>query len=233
MEEASNNKTWYARIDNVFWRSLLSPFCICFKHKVEFFVWIMFVIFAGQLGTIINIIKRWVFGGWELLPSFGPDSASGSFYTFALVLIASLVAPVFLRFVKKESPEYRNISIVFVTLLIFSLVLCAIFYSFATKDMNSVDFSKLTNGNMHTDWKQLVFFCLSIVFAWYSFGLSLSPSHEADLKLDYQELDDKTREGLSGTLKPNKPADVDTSKADATDPATKPVSNPKYQDLKV
>lgn len=170
---------------------------------MESFIWIMFVIFAGQLGTIINVIKRYIFGDWEFLPSFGPDTAAGSFYTFALVLTASLVAPIFWRFIKKEEPEYRNISIIFVTLLIFLILLCAVFYSFATNDINSVDFSKLRNENIVIDWKQLIFFGLSLLLAWYSFGLSLLPTHESELQLDdYQSKDDKEREKLSKSVNP-------------------------------
>ena len=33
----------------------------------------MFVIVAGQLGTIINIIRRWVFGDWDFFPALGPE----------------------------------------------------------------------------------------------------------------------------------------------------------------
>ena len=38
-----------------FWGSILGPFLICFKHGSEFFIWALFVIVAGQLGTIINL----------------------------------------------------------------------------------------------------------------------------------------------------------------------------------
>lgn len=202
--EESKKKKWYAKIKNNFLRALISPFCVCFDHKVESFIWLMFVIVAGQLGTIINVSKRWVFGDWDICASLGPDTASGSFYTFALVLIASLIGPIFIRFIKKEEPEYRSISAVYLTLLVFSLILCAVFYSFSTNDFNSIDYSQLKDENMPIDGKQLFFFLLSIVLAWYSFGLTHLYLHEEELKLDdYLEAENNTCNVLSSQVSAN------------------------------
>ena len=63
-------KKWLDRtLDNLhgFWGSIIGPFLICFKHGSEFFIWALFVIVAGQLGTIINIINRFVFQGWKFI----------------------------------------------------------------------------------------------------------------------------------------------------------------------
>lgn len=194
-------KPWYAQIKSNFWRAAISPFFICWDrgHSVETFVWLMFAIIAGQLGTIINLIQRWIFGEWDFQVALAPDTASGSFYTFALVLFASLVGPWFIRIVKKEKPEYRPIVIVFVTILIFLLLLCAVFYSAATQNVNITGFEGKTNGDMHLDIKQFAFFVLAIICAWYSYGLFLSREHENILNLDYQAADDEGRNRLSGT----------------------------------
>lgn len=230
---------WYSKIKSNFWRSVISPFCICWEYKVESFIWMMFVIVAGQLGTIINLIRRWGFGDWAFLPALGPDSASGSFYTFALVLIASLLASIFIRFIKKETPEYRNISAVYLTILIFSLVICAIFYSFATNDFESIDFSKLGNKDMSVDWKQLVFFILSIIFAWYSFGLTHLCFHEDSLHLDdYQEMDDNSRNELSKKISSREntqsPSTASSeNETDTHDSLQEPSSTTKYGGLNV
>lgn len=211
-QDTSKPKSWYLRLKSDFLRSVVAPFCICAKHPVEWFLWLMFVIIAGQLGTIINVIQRWVFNGWDFLPAFCPDSASGSFYTFALVMIASLIGPIFIRFANKGKPEYRPITIVYVTILIFSLLFCGLYYSFASQVPNLTDFSKLHNNEISVDTKQLVFFLLAIVFSWYSFGLSLMPIHETDAHLDkdYQKEDDSERNELSDKLtqkdKPSKEA---------------------------
>lgn len=213
-QEPTKPKSWYLRIKSDFLRSIVAPFCICSKHAVEWFLWLMFVVIAGQLGTIINVIQRWVFGGWDFMAAFCPDSTSGSFYTFALVMIASLIGPIFIRFVNKGKPEYRPITIVYVTILIFSLLFCGLYYSFATQEPNMTDFSGLHNKDISVDVKQLVFFVLAIVFSWYSFGLSLMPIHEEDALLDkdYQSMDDKDRNDLSGKIsKPVNPSGKNAS----------------------
>lgn len=200
--DKENHKPWYANIESKFLRSIVSPFCICChkKHAVETFVWVMFVLVASQLGTIINLIKRWIFGGWDFQVALAPDSASGSFYTFSLVLMASLVGPWFIRIVKREKPEFRSQVIVFETILIFLILLCAVFYSFATQDVSLESLSKMHNCDMKLDGKQFFFFLIAIVCACYSYGLSLSLEHEDMLNLDFQEEDDKNRNELSGRV---------------------------------
>lgn len=201
-QDTQDPKSWYLRLRSDFLKAIIAPFCICSKHLVECFLWLMFTIIAGQLGTIINVVQRWVFGDWEFLPAFCPDSASGSFYTFALVMIASLIGPIFIRFVNKDKPEYRPITFVYVTILIFSLLFCGLYYSFATQNPVMPDFSQMHNDQISVDLKQLVFFVLAILFSWYSFGLSLMPKHESEacLDKDYQKENDKERNELSGQV---------------------------------
>lgn len=79
-QDPTKPKPWYLRIKSDFLRSIFAPLFICSKHAVEWFLWLMFVVIAGQLGTIINVIQRWLFGGWDFMTAFCPDSASGSFY---------------------------------------------------------------------------------------------------------------------------------------------------------
>ena len=57
-----------------FIRAILNPIYICKFHKVKTFLWFMFVIVAGQLGTIINIIQRTVFDNWPIGKALIPDS---------------------------------------------------------------------------------------------------------------------------------------------------------------
>lgn len=156
-----------------FWGSVFVPFIVCFKHGIDFFLWIMFVFLAGQLGTIINIVNRTLFQGWNLSQALYPDSVSGSFYTYALVLIASLIAPLFARIKNNKKPVFRSMSVVFVTLMIFALIMCAVFFSFASQDVRSVNYEDFKLLAITCDVKQLIFFILAIVFAWYAFGLSL------------------------------------------------------------
>lgn len=185
----NSEKLKSSRINNTFLRVILAPFETLLFHKLELFLWFAFVIVAGLLGVIINIIKRWIFDGWDFFVALGPDSAAGSFYTFSLVMISSLIYPLFSRFIKSEKPEYRKIHIVFITILIFTLLFCGIYYSFSTLNQPMEAYDGLHNNEMHIDYSQSFFFVLVIIFSVYSFGLTLIGQHEEELHLsdDYLE----------------------------------------------
>lgn len=184
---------YFAKRNSKFWGSLFVPFIVCFKHKVDFFLWGMFVIVAGQLGTIINVVNRTLFQNpdWSFPQALYPDSVFGSFYTYALVLIASLIAPLFTRIKYGKKPEFRSMTIVFTTLLIVTLVLCAVFFSFASQDIRSVKYEDFSQLPLSVDVKQLIFFVLSILFAWYAFGLSLMVQNNEGKELDDTYLKDE------------------------------------------
>lgn len=185
----NSEKLKSSRINNTFLRAILAPLETLLFHKVELFLWFSFVIVAGLLGVIINIIKRWIFDGWDFFVALGPDSAAGSFYTFSLVMISSLIYPLFSRFIKSEKPEYRKIHIVFITILIFTLLFCGIYYSFSTLNQPIGAYERLHNNDMRIDYTQSFFFVLVIIFSVYSFGLTLIGQHEDELHLsdDYLE----------------------------------------------
>lgn len=185
----NSEKLKSSRIYNTFLRAILAPLETLLFHKLELFLWFAFVIVAGLLGVIINIIKRWIFDGWDFFVALGPDSAAGSFYTFSLVMISSLIYPLFSRFIKSEKPEYRKLHIVFITILIFTLLFCGIYYSFSTLNQPIRAYERLHNNDMRIDYSQSFFFVLVIIFSVYSFGLTLIGQHEDELHLsdDYLE----------------------------------------------
>lgn len=185
MSKKNKNKKlpFYYRIKCTFWRALIAPFCMCKEHKLQFFLWVMFIVVASQLGTIISLIQRVVFGDWQIRQALCSDSVSGNFYTFSLVLIASLLAPLFSKIIEDKKYNYRSIGIVFTTLLIFSLIFCAVFFASSTHDITFYDYRKISPTDIHVDWYQLGFFILTILFAWYSFGFSKLIHHEDLLNL--------------------------------------------------
>jgi hypothetical protein len=175
---------WLSERENKLWGSLLIPYVVCFKYKVEFFLWIVFIVVAGQLGTIINVVNRKFFMNWDWNLVLYPDSVFGSFYTYALVLIASLIVPLFTRIRNDNKPRFRSMTIVFTTLLIFVLILCAVFFSFASQETKSVNYNDFQNLQITVDVKQLVFFSLSIILAWYAFGLTLMVQNNEGREFD-------------------------------------------------
>ena len=180
-------KRWLDRtLENLhgFWGALFGPFLICFKYASEFFIWAMFILVAGQLGTIINIINRFFFQGWSFSEALYPDSATGNFYTYSLVLIASIVGPIFTRIKNDEKPLFSAISMVFSTILIFVMILCAVFYSNASIQIPVLDYFSFKGKVSSLDIKQFVFFLFAVVFAWYAYGFSLMIKHQELLQLD-------------------------------------------------
>ncbi len=185
--QGEKDKKWLdKKLENLhgFWGSLIGPFLICFKHCSEFFIWAMFIIVAGQLGTIINIINRFVFQGWSLAEALYPDSATGNFYTYALVLIASLIGPLFTRIKNNVKPMFSTISISFSTILIFAMILCAVFFSNASQNISSLNYESFKGNEFVLDVKQFVFLVLSIIFAWYAYGFSLMVTNGELVQLD-------------------------------------------------
>lgn len=172
-----------AKIKSPFWRALFAPFEAFRFHKLELFIWFAFVLVASLLGVIINLIKRVGFDGWNICVALGPDSAAGSFYTFSMVMFSSLIYPLFSRFISGDKPEYRRIHIAYITVLIFVMLFCGVYYSFSTLDQPMVDYSKLHKSDMEFDCPQFFFFILALVFSVYSFGLTLIGQHEDVLHL--------------------------------------------------
>lgn len=147
------------------------PFLMLFKYRSDTILWFLFVILGGQLGTFINIVNRWWFQGYSFKAAIYPDSIFGNFYTYALVLIASLIHPLLIRIKNNETPIFRTITTLYSSLLIFFLIFTAVFFSFSSQQNGIID---LTNTkHLILDTKQFFIFITAIGLAIYSHGLSL------------------------------------------------------------
>lgn len=174
----------------VFLKGLIGPFEVCRYHKVDTFIWFMFTLVASQLGTIINVINRVVFMGWDFQVALCPESASGTFYTFALVMISSLLCPLFMSIIRAERPTFNKLRMVFVTILFFLLIMAAVLYAFSTQNIDVCDYSKLKNKDVVPDLLQLAFFIITVLAAIYAFGLTHLPEHKEEYAIlsdEYQE----------------------------------------------
>lgn len=207
ISDHSNLISWLENRSN-FTKGIIGPFVVCCKKPVEFFLWFMFVIVAGQLGTIINVVKRCLFDGQSLSVALCPDSMAGNFYTFSLVLLSSLLGPLFVRMFHKEQPEFRGVSIIFVTIQFFAILLCAVFFSFATQNVMFVDYKNLTSEMVVADVPQIMFFILAVTFACYSFGLQYLNEFSVfnSLDEDYRKKEDAEKKKMK--------AEMDTIKDD-------------------
>lgn len=173
-------------------KALKEPYLVLFKekHRLAVFLWFLFTIFAAQIGTIVNLIKHVLFTeqgsankDWLTLvqESLYMDSQSGSFYTFSIVLTASVLSPLFIKLVEYDV-HFRKLKVLSIVLSIFTLFFGGIFYSFSTLDNRN--YSKLANSEFFVDKWQLLFFVVAILIALYSYGLTrmdLDPKSHTEL----------------------------------------------------
>lgn len=172
---------------NKIWLSIIAPFKVIGHHKHDFLLWFIYVVVAGLLGIIINVVKLWIFDGEGFQKSLTYDSQSGSFYTFSLVICASLIWPIFKSLTSKEQPEYFLIRTILLTILIFTDLFCAIFYAFSNINSHKC-FFRLRDEWYPIDLPQLVFFLIAIMCSIYSFGLSYLPKHSDKYKVSDEHL---------------------------------------------
>lgn len=149
-------------------RYVIDPFKIIKENKLEFFIWFVFTIFAGQLGILANIIIRYFSYSLPISQSIYLDSISGSFYTYAIAIAASALGPLFANFIKNKKPEFTSIKIVSIIFVMFFLVLSGIIY--AAVQMKSLS-STLINFKLTIDWPQLIVYILSIFIGLYTYCL--------------------------------------------------------------
>lgn len=174
--------------------AIKEPYKVIFKerHRMSALLWFLFTIFAAQIGTIINLINHVIFSEeraagrdwWDLVQeSLCMDSISGSFYTFSIVLTASVLSPLFIKFVE-SGVHFRKLKVLTIVVSIFTLFFGGIFYSFST--IGTRDYTQLQKVDINVDSWQLLFFIAAILIAMYSYGLS-----RMDLEAStYPNLDD-------------------------------------------
>lgn len=178
-------------------KQIIEPLKVIKIEKNYFILWFVFTVFAGQIGTITNIILRGNFKGYSIAESLLLDSNSGSFYTYAIALFASTLGLLFVNIIERNPTKFKSFKIFLLVLTIFSLFFAGIYYSTSTiKSIN--DFSQIHTA-IKIDWPQLIFLVLSIIFAVYTFSITrLDLNYERFKHLDdnYAEKDDENVDKL-------------------------------------
>lgn len=191
-------------------KGIFVPFLTLFHRKflVRTFLWFVFSVGFSLIGTIINVIKFAVFNipqidkapsslGERILTSIYLDSKSGTFYTFSIVLAASILYPLFESFIKHEW-HYTYLRVITIIVAILVLVFGGVFYSFST-----ISLPQIGNGvsRLCLDKCQLVFFLLAILVAAYSYGLGLMKEDDNHPELDdYADKDDREMKALAAKV---------------------------------
>lgn len=171
---------------------IFDPFKVIKNDKLEFFIWFVFTIFAGQLGILANIIIRYFSHSIPVSQSIYLDSAAGSFYTYAIAIAASALGPLFANFIKNKKPEFTSLKIVSIILVIFFLVLSGVIYA-------AVQIKSLTSEPLSLDLvldvPQFTIYVLAIFIGLYTYCLLKISSP------DYSHLDDSFNEQDDATVK--------------------------------
>lgn len=165
------------------WSYLIRPYkdLLHGKNFSALVLWFVFTIFAAQIGTLINIIKHGIFHDGKIRPpdfnlwrSIGEsiylDSKSGSFYTFAIVLVASVLSPLFIQLLDESELHFKKMKIFTIVISIFTLFFGGVFYSFSTLRTDVYD--TLRHVEFAWDKSQTFFFVFSIMVASYAFALT-------------------------------------------------------------
>lgn len=175
------------------WQSFCAPFKVMPYHKHDLCLWFIYVLFASLLGVVINVVKRCVFDGQNFQEALTYDSQAGSFYTFSLVICASLIWPIFKSITSKEKPEYSLIRTIVLTILIFTDLFCAIFYAFSSIHPHKC-YLQICPDWHPLDILQLLFSLIAVALSFYSFGLTYLHEHTAEFRVTDDHLRNENKE---------------------------------------
>lgn len=141
------------------------PFKVIRENKSDFLIWFLFTILTGQFGILANFIVRYYTSETSLTHSIYIESTNGSFYTFSIALIASLLGPIFLNFIRSDRIQFRTLKTFTIIIAIFYLFITGIIYTSIQSKSSSV----LSFDNFNLDITQTVIYIFGIAFASYGY----------------------------------------------------------------
>lgn len=161
---------------------IVDPFTVIKHNKADFCIWFIFTIFAGQLGIILNIVIRKYSYNTSLSHSIYLDSITGSFYTFVIATVASMLGPLFINIVNSERLKFKILKVLATIVTIFTLFFTGVIYS-VTQSKNN---PSLENIKIKIDSTQLAIYIFSIFVCIYAYSLIKLDDHQKK----YGHLDD-------------------------------------------
>jgi hypothetical protein len=170
------------------------PFKVIIERKGEFLIWFLFTIITGQIGIIANFIVRYYTNDTPISHSLYEDSINGSFYTFSIALVASLLGPMFINFINSKKLQFRTLKTFTIITAIFFLFITGLIY--ASIQANSS--LQLTDIVLKIDKTQLVIYALALILVSYGYCILRLESSGLDFHfIDdpiFSEMDDKNVE---------------------------------------
>jgi hypothetical protein len=161
---------------------LTEPFKVVSEKKEHFLIWFLFTIVAGQIGIIANIIVRYYANATPITNSIYLESSNGSFYTFSIVLVASILGPLFINLINSEKLKFRTLKTFTIIIAGFFLLVTGIIYA----AVQSQHTNQILAKSFVIDWTQLLTYFISIALVSYGYCI-LRLEHSS---LDFSNIDD-------------------------------------------
>lgn len=179
---------------------LITPLKTIGDSGIEFTVWFLFTVLAGQLGIIFNIIYRSIFSSYSLEQAIYMDSINGSFYTYSIALLATSIGIIFVNFFENRVIQFKVVKIFTLMTVLFSWLFASIFYAYSQSKETPINFE---NISFQIDKAQSFFFLFSIFIAIYAFSvikLELNAQKYSALETEsYAKQDDEQVERLNSS----------------------------------
>jgi hypothetical protein len=107
MKKKNKNLTLYKKLHRLFF----SPFSVIRERPSIFMIWLLFTVAAGQFGIFANIIIRYYTTDLPVLHSIYLDTINGTFITFSIALVASLLGLLFINLLESNKFKFKTIKV--------------------------------------------------------------------------------------------------------------------------
>jgi len=170
---------------------LRDPLTVILQNRSEFSIWFLFTIITGQIGIIANIIIRHYSEGASIKESIIVDSVNGSFYTFSIALVASILGPLFINLINSKVLRFRTLKVYTIIISFFFLIFSGIVYA-VIQSKNGIN---INLKNITIDWTQFIVYIFAILIVFYGYCiLRLENNPDKYKSLDdapFNEIDDE------------------------------------------
>ena len=167
------------------------PLTVILQNRSEFSIWFLFTIITGQIGIIANIIIRHYSEGASIKESIIVDSVNGSFYTFSIALVASILGPLFINLINSKVLRFRTLKVYTIIISFFFLIFSGIVYA-VIQSKNGIN---INLKNITIDWTQFIVYIFAILIVFYGYCiLRLENNPDKYKSLDdapFNEIDDE------------------------------------------
>lgn len=160
--------------------SIVQPLKVIALHKMSFFLWTSFTLFGGLIGIVISVIRYTLFDDKSIEQAIYIESINGSFYTYSIAIVASLLSSLFIIFAERDKLNFRRYQIPLITILIFLMFFGGVFYALAKQTESISVYNIPKPEGVDIEWKQFVVFFLSLVFSVYSFCVCRLDEHTSE-----------------------------------------------------